>query len=297
MLLRKLIVVLVIGGMLASLTVSQARAATPCNWAQFIADVSVPDGSVFAPGTVFTKTWRLQNIGTCTWTTAYSLAFDSGSQMSGPGSVNLPTAVARGQTVDLSVMLTAPAVAGHYRGFWKLKDAAGAAFGIGSTANGAFWVDIEVQDTASVVYDLVTYAPYAQWSSGAGALPFPGTSGDYRGYAQRLDSLTMEDGAFTTRPSLLTVPQSRYDGYIQAIYPEFTVQQGDRFQAAVGCEYGSSCYVRYQLNYVTASGSTHSFWTRNEMNDGRVYQASVDLSSLAGQTVRFELAILALGSP
>jgi hypothetical protein len=252
---------------------------------------------VFSPGTVFTKTWRLQNIGTCTWTSAYSLVFDSGSQMSGPASQNLTATVAPGQNADLSVMLTAPSAPGRYRGFWKLKDGSGAVFGIGSTASSGVWVDIEVQDSASVVYDLVTYAPYAQWSSGAGPLPFPGTSGDSRGYAQRLDSVTMEDGAFTTRPSLLTVPQNRFDGYIQAIYPEFTVQQGDRFQAAIGCERGASCYVNFRLNYVTASGSTRSFWSRQEMNDGRVYQASVDLSALAGQSVRFELALLALGSP
>ena len=297
MLWRRLLIVIILGATVAAPPISHASAATPCNWAQFISDVSVPDGSVFSPGTIFTKTWRLQNIGTCTWTTGYSLVFDSGSQMSGPASVSLTSTVAHGQNVDLSVMLTAPAAPGRYRGFWKLKDASGTSFGIGASATGAFWVDIEVQDSAAVAYDLVTYAPYAQWSSGAGPLPFPGTSGDSRGYALRLDSLTMEDGAFTTRPSLLTFPQNRFDGYIQAVYPEYTVQSGDRFQAAVGCEAGSSCYVNFRLNYVTVSGSTRSFWSRQEMNDGRVYQASVDLSALAGQTVRFELALLALGSP
>ena len=40
----------------------------PCNWAQFVEDVSVKDGTVFTPDSLFTKTWRLKNIGTCTWT-------------------------------------------------------------------------------------------------------------------------------------------------------------------------------------------------------------------------------------
>ncbi|MFH1906631.1 MAG: NBR1-Ig-like domain-containing protein, partial [Chloroflexota bacterium] len=57
---------------------------TRCDWAAFVLDVNVPDGSAFAPSTAFTKTWRLKNRGTCTWTTAYSLVFKSGASMSGP---------------------------------------------------------------------------------------------------------------------------------------------------------------------------------------------------------------------
>ena len=41
----------------------------PCDWAQFVSDVSVSDGTLMLPGTTFTKTWRLRNIGTCTWGT------------------------------------------------------------------------------------------------------------------------------------------------------------------------------------------------------------------------------------
>jgi hypothetical protein len=72
---------------------STAQAAT-CDWAQFIADVTVPDGTTYAPGATFRKTWRLRNIGTCTWTTSYSLVFDSGAQMGAPAAVNFPSNVA-----------------------------------------------------------------------------------------------------------------------------------------------------------------------------------------------------------
>jgi len=40
-----------------------ASAAT-CDWAQFISDVTVPDGTKYEPGATFKKTWRLKNIGT-----------------------------------------------------------------------------------------------------------------------------------------------------------------------------------------------------------------------------------------
>src|SRR5512143_2041167 len=79
-----------------------------CNWIKFVKDVSVPDGSVFAPGETFTKTWRLQNAGTCGWTTDTKLVFVSGAQMSGPSAAALPGYVAPGQMVDVSVTLTAP---------------------------------------------------------------------------------------------------------------------------------------------------------------------------------------------
>src|SRR6185503_10211441 len=113
-----------------------------CDAALFVADVSVPDGSAYSPNAPFTKTWRLKNVGTCTWTTSYKLVFVSGAQMGGPAEVNLTSTVAANATADLSVNLTAPMPAGSYRGFWQLKNASGALFGIGSTADRPFWVDI-----------------------------------------------------------------------------------------------------------------------------------------------------------
>jgi len=39
-------------------------ATSVCDQAQYIKDVTIPDGSTFAPGATFTKTWRLKNAGT-----------------------------------------------------------------------------------------------------------------------------------------------------------------------------------------------------------------------------------------
>jgi hypothetical protein len=38
--------------------------SVPCNWAQYITDVTFPDYSQILPGTAFTKVWRVKNIGT-----------------------------------------------------------------------------------------------------------------------------------------------------------------------------------------------------------------------------------------
>lgn len=111
-----------------------------CDAADFVSDVTIPDGSDFSAGDTFTKTWRLENVGSCTWTTDYDLVFDSGEQMGGPDSQAFTGSVAPGQTVDISVELTAPASDGTYRGNWKLRNADDEIFGL----PGPFYVEIDV---------------------------------------------------------------------------------------------------------------------------------------------------------
>src|SRR6186713_1381701 len=102
-----------------------------CDWAQFVADVTLPDGIPVDPGIALKKTWRLKNIGTCTWTRSYKLVFVGGEQMGGVSAVNLLKDVAPGQTVDLTIGLTAPMTPGIYIGYWELQNPAGGLFGIG----------------------------------------------------------------------------------------------------------------------------------------------------------------------
>ncbi len=124
--------------------------STPCDAARFVADVTIPDGTLFGFGAAFVKTWRLKNIGSCAWDTSYSLVFDAGDAMGGPASLSLPGAVAPGQEIDLSVSLTAPTKAGKYRGYWRLQNAAGQRLPVEKGYNGrSFFVEIEVKPGAS----------------------------------------------------------------------------------------------------------------------------------------------------
>ena len=119
--------------------------AIPCDRAAFVTDVTVPDGADYSPGDVFTKTWRLKNTGSCTWTSGYDLVFDHGDQMGAPAVVQLTSGtVGPNQTVDVSVQLTAPASEGSYTGYYKLRNAQGVIFGVGLSGTVAFWVEIEV---------------------------------------------------------------------------------------------------------------------------------------------------------
>lgn len=121
----------------------------PCDKVNFVKDVTIPDNTKLTPGSAFTKTWRLKNDGSCTWSSGYKLVFDRGDAMSGPQEVPLTTgSVAPGQTIDVSVNLTAPANPGSYQGFWKLRNSSGVLFGWGDKANSAFWVKITVEAAA-----------------------------------------------------------------------------------------------------------------------------------------------------
>lgn len=282
-----------------ALTLPTTASATTCDWVQFISDVTVPDGTKYEPGATFKKTWRLKNIGTCTWTTSYSLVFDSGAQMGAPASINFPSSVAPGQTIDINVDMTAPNSPGHYIGYWKFKNASGVLFGIGANANKSWWVEINVTGgtTTGVAYDFTAKAGEATWSSGAGGLSFPGTDGDAKGFALKKDTPKFESGVTATQAGLLLAPQNITNGFIQARYPAFKVQSGDRFQATIGCESGAtSCYVAYRLDY-EADGVIKTFWTFRERYEGLTYSANLDLSPLAGKDVKFILYISAYGSP
>lgn len=112
-------------------------------------DVTIPDDTPMQPGQSFTKTWRLINTGTCTWTSEYALVWFSGEQLGAPLVVPLNGEVAPGQTVDLSVDMIAPETPGKYQSNWKLRNAQGVLFGIGPNAESAFWVRIEVVSVAT----------------------------------------------------------------------------------------------------------------------------------------------------
>ena len=109
----------------------------PCNWAKLVSE-NVADGTSININTNFNKSWRIKNIGTCTWNSNYKIVYYSGSSMGGPASKNFSGNVAPGETIDLVLSLKAPGTAGTYKGYWHL-------FGddnIDFTQSKGFWVSI-----------------------------------------------------------------------------------------------------------------------------------------------------------
>jgi len=97
------------------------------SWDLETVDVNVPDDTVMTPGQEFIKTWKIKNIGTCTWGEGYELIFSYGEEMEGVPQP-LGAAIGPGQEVDVSVQFTAPDLAGSYTSLWTLQNAANIAF-------------------------------------------------------------------------------------------------------------------------------------------------------------------------
>jgi hypothetical protein len=133
--------------LIASLPTSTASSSSliyssGCDNAVYISDVTIPDGSVFQPGATFTKTWGIQNTGTCTWSSSYNIIFSNGDDMSGEAT-SIDQSVAPGSTAEISVELIAPESDGTYTGYWILENGSGTAFG------GYVYVQIVVSTDAS----------------------------------------------------------------------------------------------------------------------------------------------------
>lgn len=104
-------------------------AATECTLdATFVADVTIPEGTVIDAGERIDKTWRLKNSGTCPWEAGYQLVFKRGDQMNSPDFQAVPSA-APGQEVNIGVTMKAPWSPGTYTGIWQMKSPSGEYFG------------------------------------------------------------------------------------------------------------------------------------------------------------------------
>ncbi len=264
----------------------------PCNRAKFIQDVTVPDYTYMAPGSAFTKTWRVRNDGTCTWTPEYDLVFVSGSAMDGVAVTPLTGNVAPGQTVDLSVNMKAPTAAGDYTGYWMLRNQYDARFGVGDDARVSLWVKIKVK-TYTMFYNMADKVCDAKWSTTYKTLACPGDETNITdGYAIKKTNAKREDGAVENELSLITRPDSTLTGHIEGVYPKFLVQKGDIFKATINCEYNSpACDIKFKLKYQIGDAAMVELAVWHEVYEGKFRQVSVDLSELAGKEVKLVLIV------
>jgi hypothetical protein len=276
-----------------------------CDAAQYVSDVTIPDGTTVNSGQSFTKTWRLRNNGSCTWTTGYSLVFVSGNSMSGPARVSLTSNVTPGGTVDVSVTLVAPSTGGSYTGYWMLQNASGGTFGIGADAGSAFWVKIAVPASGyksdavpaanpAYSYDFTANICAATWQSSSGKITYPctGHTNKEQAWVSVLLAPKLEGGIQENESTLWFHPDESAGGWIKGIYPAYAVLASDHFVADIGClDSSATCNVTFSLDYVIGSGVVTNLGTWREVNDDARTRLSIDLTALAGQNVQFILTV------
>lgn len=176
---------------------------------RFLADVTVPDNTVIAPGAVFVKTWNIQNSGSCAWDPATVAVFIGGARMSG-GSPTPVGALQAGGSTAISINFVAPTAPGTYRSTWRLQTGSGGQFGTtfyvqivvpgqptpipppptpippsgcqGSPQISSFTVDnsnIQKGQSTTLRWGLVGNADsvYLNTPNGSGGVPTPGSAG------------------------------------------------------------------------------------------------------------------------
>lgn len=133
--------------------------------AELIEQLVDPDTPVIAPEETFTVSWTVRNTGDCTWSRSYRLIFDSGERMDASRTTRLRQPVAPGESVTLSLDLTAPADAGSYAGTWRLRNAGGDNFGPDLA------ISVEVGESVAANTDVVLPEVLAFGGMGAGEDP------------------------------------------------------------------------------------------------------------------------------
>lgn len=104
----------------------------PCNAAKFIADVTVSDGFRVKVGEKFTKIWRIQNIGACTWTPEYALVLTWGNDFGIAPPVWFDQIIKPGEMYDIIMNMEAPYIPACWQGNWLIQDPEGLRFGVGN---------------------------------------------------------------------------------------------------------------------------------------------------------------------
>ena len=95
-------------------------------------DQNMSSPPVMKPGQAFTKGWRVQNTGTCTWDSSYRLVYGGGNDPAakmGGQPVAIVGTVSPGATYDIEVNLVAPLKPGTFQAFWQMENGQNQAFG------------------------------------------------------------------------------------------------------------------------------------------------------------------------
>ena len=130
----------------AQVTNAEGTVVTLCDkysWDLDTVDVNVPDNTVMSPGQDFVKTWKIKNIGACTWDAGYKLVYSYGDDELKGEAQPLAAAIAPQQEAEVSVSFTAPDLPGTYTSYWTLQNPKGIAFQ--GNDNKVLYVQIVVQ--------------------------------------------------------------------------------------------------------------------------------------------------------
>ncbi len=119
-------------------TIAVPTPTPPCtDGLTYVQDLTIPDGTNFAPGQQIDKQWLVSNSGTCNWDYRYRLKLVGGDPMAAAPLQALYPA-RPGTQATIRIIFTAPQQAGLYESQWQAMNPDGLTFG------DAFYIQIAV---------------------------------------------------------------------------------------------------------------------------------------------------------
>ncbi len=129
----------------AELSISPQEPTADCvNRIGFVADISIPDGTIVAPGSIITKTWKLKNIGTCTITRDYKIVWSDPNVKNPQLLFDVGVEIKPNEEKEVSIKFPV-AGSGKTRIHFQFADPNGETFKIGERGRSDMWIDYIVQ--------------------------------------------------------------------------------------------------------------------------------------------------------
>lgn len=282
----------------ATTATSQPRSAV-CDFAAFVGDVTIPDGTMIPPNTPFTKTWSIKNIGTCTWTPEYQIVYDGGDLLGSPMAVPMVDRnVAPGETAQISMQMTAPNDNKLHWSYWKFRNPTGGVFGVVDASTGEerpVWASIQIGN----VYSFVDNMCLATWKTGGGTLlTCPGDPTSTGGAIYRMNNSQWEGDIIEDEPVLVLAPPAGADTTIVGQFPPVVVPTNNRLITRIGCLRDvPECSATVRITYSVDGGPEQPLYEGEQLYDESIDPIDIKLLnySLANKSVSFLFYVTAHG--
>lgn len=266
----------------------------PCNQMQFIRDVTIPDLTWMRPEQPFTKIWEIQNTGSCTWDSSYSVVYgDSGGTFGASASKALPNVpVNPGGKVQIAIGFTAPNTDGEYTSVWKLQPDGGSKFG-------SMNVQINVDGNPNTIY-FTDMLCSAEWRNGTEILPCPNEKTNPKGSMYIENNPKFETGYTDDETAIIMIPQQKTDGEVKGTFFYIKMPANPaHFVTLIGCtKDNEGCDADIFIYYrVKGSDTLVQLGAWDQRYDNSLQNIDIDLNgkSLEGKEVEFTFLVKAAG--
>ena len=129
---------------LAAAVPNKEQPANCTNRARFVDDVTIPDGTTVKRGEWITKTWLLENYGTCPWDENYKVVWSDENYTNNQKLFDIGTALAPGESGEISVTFPVQGQGPTHISF-VLSTSEGETFGLGERGRGDLYIEYNVE--------------------------------------------------------------------------------------------------------------------------------------------------------